>query len=473
MTASRYTRVGDFTDDEANNKGGRSTVVTATLDAELDAVKTVTDDHATRLDTLLRADFKMVDGILVGHEFSSSALDYLKTALGANAAFAWKGTWASGTAYVTGNMVESGGSTYIAVKDSAANQYATFTDALNDGAFQLMASKGATGTVSGTAGNLAGFDSAGQLSDLGIAATDKADKLVPSAAGNVAELDAAGNLQDSGIKLDTKADKLVPTAAGNLAELDASGNLQDSGTTVTAIHAVMPSAHGVLAPHKNLRITRPSTSTVNITADELVATNPSNDLKVLIKSVNQTPDITNSADRDGALAGGWWYLWVATDGTNVHAFFSQSSDAATATDPSGYAYKALVGAIWEDTTNGITLFEQTNDRVLWGLDFAAVGSTTSTTPVAVNISGQVAPIAVSGLVQVAVVTPTTAGQYAAYVRPKSGFAVSATVTALSTGASQSSAVINNIPLPDPSTVYLYVSSSSATGQLFVKGFSFS
>ncbi|HHK42581.1 MAG TPA: hypothetical protein ENJ50_09205, partial [Planctomycetaceae bacterium] len=281
MTASRYTRVGDFTDDEANNKGGRSTVVTATLDAELDAVKTVTDDHATRLDTLLRADFKMVDGILVGHEFSSSALDYLKTALGANAAFAWKGTWASGTAYVTGNMVESGGSTYIAVKDSAANQYATFTDALNDGAFQLMASKGATGTVSGTAGNLAGFDSAGQLSDLGIAATDKADKLVPSAAGNVAELDAAGNLQDSGIKLDTKADKLVPTAAGNLAELDASGNLQDSGTTVTAIHAVMPSAHGVLAPHKNLRITRPSTSTVNITADELVATNPSNDLKVL------------------------------------------------------------------------------------------------------------------------------------------------------------------------------------------------
>lgn len=384
MSASKYTRVGDFSDDEANNKGGRSTVDTAQLDAELDAVKAVTDDHATRLDVVIRADLKLQDDVIEGHEFSASAIDYLKTALGASASFAWKGTWSASSTYTTGNMVESAGSAYIAVKDSAANQYATFTDALNDSAFDLLASKGATGTVSGAAGNLAGFDAAGQLSDIGVAATDKADRITPSAAGNVAELDAGGNLQDSGVKLSTKADKIAPSAAGNIAELDVNGNLQDSGTNVTAIHSVMPSADGVLAPHKNLKASTTSATQYNVTADELVLTDPNTGRKVLVTSVNDTPDISLSADRDSALATGWWYVWVSSDGTNVQAWFSRS--ATTPTDPYGYAYRGLIGAVYEeDGTGNLRRMKQFNRSVKQNYTEILTAATAVTTT-AVDVS---------------------------------------------------------------------------------------
>ena len=103
--------------------------------------------------------------------------------------------------------------------------------------------------ASPTAGNFAGLDSSGNLTDSGkkpgdFAAashthTGKADKVSSPTAGNFAGLDSSGNLTDSGKKPGDfaaashshtdKADKVKNATAGHFAGLDSSGNLTDSG----------------------------------------------------------------------------------------------------------------------------------------------------------------------------------------------------------------------------------------------------
>ena len=103
--------------------------------------------------------------------------------------------------------------------------------------------------ASPTAGNFAGLDSSGNLTDSGKKPGDfadashthtgKADKVNSATAGHFAGLDSSGNLTDSGKKPGDfaaashthtgKADKVNSATAGHFAGLDSSGNLTDSG----------------------------------------------------------------------------------------------------------------------------------------------------------------------------------------------------------------------------------------------------
>ena len=103
--------------------------------------------------------------------------------------------------------------------------------------------------ASPTAGNFAGLDSSGNLTDSGKKPGDfadashthtgKADKVKSATAGHFAGLDSSGNLIDSGKKPGDfadashthtgKADKVKNVTAGHFAGLDSSGNLTDSG----------------------------------------------------------------------------------------------------------------------------------------------------------------------------------------------------------------------------------------------------
>ena len=103
--------------------------------------------------------------------------------------------------------------------------------------------------ASPTAGNFAGLDSSGNLTDSGKKPGDfadashthtgKADKVSSATAGHFAGLDSSGNLTDSGKKPGDfaaashthtdKADKVKSATAGHFAGLDSSGNLTDSG----------------------------------------------------------------------------------------------------------------------------------------------------------------------------------------------------------------------------------------------------
>ena len=112
---------------------------------------------------------------------------------------------------------------------------------LNDGKAEKAASP--------TAGNFAGLDSSGNLTDSGKKPGDfadashthtgKADKVKSATEGHFAGLDSSGNLTDSGKKPGDfadashthtgKADKVKNVTAGHFAGLDSSGNLTDSG----------------------------------------------------------------------------------------------------------------------------------------------------------------------------------------------------------------------------------------------------
>ena len=113
MAADKFTRNKDYSNDADNNVGGRDSIDPAGLDGELDEVKDVTDDHADRLDILLRADLKMTDDVLQGHEFSAAALTLLASLIGTNSALVWRSAWANSTLYATGNLVSEVGVIYI------------------------------------------------------------------------------------------------------------------------------------------------------------------------------------------------------------------------------------------------------------------------------------------------------------------------------------------------------------------------
>lgn len=104
MALDIYNRVGDFSDDEASNKGGRSSVDTAQLDAELDAIKTVLDQARTMLAAIQRDDLKLTDGLLQGHEFSAAAVSVLGALL-ATGSLVFRGEWAAATVYAVNDVV--------------------------------------------------------------------------------------------------------------------------------------------------------------------------------------------------------------------------------------------------------------------------------------------------------------------------------------------------------------------------------
>ncbi len=113
MPLSSYARVGDFTDDEANGKGGRSSQDSAQLDAEFDAIKAVLDEATTLFDVLLRSDNKLADGLIESNAVSSTFINYLAGVVNADATWVHMGAWAAATEYSLHNIVSYSGDSYI------------------------------------------------------------------------------------------------------------------------------------------------------------------------------------------------------------------------------------------------------------------------------------------------------------------------------------------------------------------------
>ena len=136
---------------------------------------------------------------------------------------------------------------------SAGDVIARYFTAADQNAMQenikKLDSEKAAKAASPVAGNLAGLDANGNLTNSGKKPADfadanhthagKADKVNSATAGHFAGLDANGNLTDSGKKPEDfadanhthagKADKVNSATAGHFAGLDANGNLTDSG----------------------------------------------------------------------------------------------------------------------------------------------------------------------------------------------------------------------------------------------------
>lgn len=120
MQPTPYTPVTNFADDERSNAGGRSTVRTDRVDAELDAISLSVNETITNLGLIQRDDGKLNDGLVEYYNLSASA----RAALMATKWTA-RGLWTTATVYAVNDMVEVAGASYICAIAHTSGVFAT------------------------------------------------------------------------------------------------------------------------------------------------------------------------------------------------------------------------------------------------------------------------------------------------------------------------------------------------------------
>lgn len=154
-----YIPAVDFSADEANNLGGRSTVRTAMLDAELAAIETTLDQMLANLALIQRDDTELRDLIVKAHTLSAD-VRAMFAASGVNP----RGAWQTVTAYAVKDIVSQGGVTYIC---AVAHTSGTFATDLAAGKWlSLMASDAANVSFTPASG-IAAATVAAALAELG------------------------------------------------------------------------------------------------------------------------------------------------------------------------------------------------------------------------------------------------------------------------------------------------------------------
>lgn len=188
-----------------------------------------------------------------------------------------------------------------------------------------------------------------------------------SGSGSGCTINIAWNDPTSGgyrLALTTLADALLWTSAGAssfVSGLMAKANGYDfavgigGGNLVNALSTgvgLLKTAGVLSAPatppqgsFKNLAVKVASNTTVTVTADAVVVTDGTNFLSVAPNATCNlgTAGVVNALDTGTIATSSWYYMWVIYNGTTTGTLASLSSTAPTM--PSGYTYKARIGAV--------------------------------------------------------------------------------------------------------------------------------
>lgn len=159
----------------------------------------------------------------------------------------------------------------------------------------------------------------------------------------------------------------------------------------------------IIGDSRNLVVTNNSAtpnSQMDIDADEVILKNSSGN-SYLAESVNLTADIAtsgaNGLDTGAEANSTWYYLWVIYNGTTVASLISASSTSPTL--PSGYTYKALVGAVYNGSGGDFIKMVQHGRKA-----FSAWQLVTNTLPttsyVSISLAAYVPPNAKSVLITI-------------------------------------------------------------------------
>lgn len=150
--APNYTPTEDFSQDELNNRGGRSTVDTAALDAEFAAIAQAHNALNANVQLNQRDDGEIRDQRVKLHTLDPTVLK-LVTMFGGTV----RGAWVTATAYLAKDVVTQSGNTYIAAVAHTSGVFATDLAAFRWVLVQLGAATAAsgvpftpTGTISAT-----------------------------------------------------------------------------------------------------------------------------------------------------------------------------------------------------------------------------------------------------------------------------------------------------------------------------------
>lgn len=232
-----------------------------------------------------------------------------------------------------------------------------------------------------------------------------------------------------------------------------------------------PQLNNVLAPHEGLvNVVNASNPTfqVDVDATNILLKTTGGDVYTA-NAVNLTADITASG-ADGLDTGSeanstWYFIWVIYNSTTVASLLSTSSTAPTM--PSGYTYKGLVGAVYNDSGGDFDWFHQEGNFVTLNETSAASGLT-ATTLTSIDISAFVPPIAkkiggygkITGTGNTIRIISTTGGTSRGITR--------VTYTGISSNSLYSAFYLNIVVAQ---TIYYFVS-SSGNGQIVLSSYEY-
>lgn len=148
---------------------------------------------------------------------------------------------------------------------------------------------------------------------------------------------------------------------------------------------------------RNLTASRPSVSTIDINADELIVRD-SGGRSILLSAVDLTVDITasgaNGLDTSSEASGTWYYGWVIYNPSTGTTAGLLSTSATSPTLPSGYTFKALVTAARNDGSSNLIAYFQNGNEVFYQAAQNVLNSSSgSTTEQTLSLSAQIPSIA--------------------------------------------------------------------------------
>lgn len=164
------------------------------------------------------------------------------------------------------------------------------------------------------------------------------------------------------------------TITGALSAASDGPNVAPSAGQVLAYDGTRwnPASTGLIpGSEKNFKATNAvAASKITISADYVVLTTTTNNIRV-VSGLSATVDGTASGAVNqldtGAIATGWYYLWIISNGTTDGGLLSLSSTAPTM--PSGYTYKARASELYYSGSNFTTFYQL--GRKVW-IDQVAV-----------------------------------------------------------------------------------------------------
>ena len=166
--------------------------------------------------------------------------------------------------------------------------------------------------------------------------------------------------------------------------------VQDQTGTISICDPVVANSRNLLAYNN---ATNPNYQ-IDLTADSIVLENSGgNSLKISTWSL--TADITasgaNGLDTGAEGSSTWYYLWAIYDGTNKRGLISASATSPTL--PTGYTYKALVAAWYNDGSSNFRVGRQIGKKFFYTSEQNVLSGGTATTETAITISAHVPTIA--------------------------------------------------------------------------------
>ena len=218
-----YTPNADFSQQEANNASGRSTVNTAALDAEFAAIETTLDQTLANIQLLQRDDGQLKDTIV-----SVMALD--QSVINLMGGWTLKGAWLTVTNYAVNDIVSSGEYTYVCL---TAHQSGIEFDS------QYWSRFGFAGSADAA---IAAGQASASAASAATSATTATTKAASATASATAAATSSGNAADYAATATTKAGEAAASAANAANSAAKLPNLTAAGANKVVISNDLGSA---------------------------------------------------------------------------------------------------------------------------------------------------------------------------------------------------------------------------------------